>query len=1093
MEKRSQQVAEIERIVHASIESFTVVRRNGSVAPLNIQRIREVVEWACEGLDVNPIELESMLTMKLVDKTTTRLIQKNLIQAALEACSLEEPDWRYVAGRLEAWELWKDIVVDRGYGYDYYVKFIYQQVEKELYDRRILTYSAEELEEASTWIVPERDKDYDHAGMVLFKKRYLLKNELPQEALLTSALLLALPEKPENRLFWAKQIYDAVSLRKLSLATPMLANLRSPNGSATSCFICAMDDTLESIFAELTNAARISKYGGGVGMNISRIRATGSSVSGRPNASGGVVPWAKLLNDTAIAVDQGGSRAGAITVSLDIWHFDIPVFLEMQTENGDQRLKAYDLFPQLVIPDEFMRRVKSKEDWTLVCPYEVKQVFGINLPELWGEKFEIAYQEIEANCDRLSLVKKVNARDLFKEIMRTQVETGLPYLSFKDTINKANPNQHDGYIPGTNLCVAPETKILTSQGHLAIGSLKNQFVEVWNGEQWSKVQIKQTGSDQKLLRVHLSNGEVIDCTYYHHFYLQEGNKQVKIEAQNLKQGDKLIKYQLPVIDHPSSPDFPYAYTHGCFCGDGSVGKGKVPIPEIDLYATKKQLLPYLTVRNKQWSNGTIIKERNEIAVCHEEKYDRIVCKLPFDLPEKFTVPTAQYSLQSRLDWFAGLLDTDGSVVRNESNESFQIVSINKQFLLEIRLMLQTLGIDSKVTQARKATYTFFPEQNASYFCQTAYRLLVSSSDLYLLAELGLKTNRLQWTKRKPQRNASQYIRVTNIEYTDRVSDTFCFTEPKRHMGMFNGVLTGQCVESYSNVKPGELAHTCNLVSLNAANIEDNEWEEICAIAVHLLDNSIDITTTPIVESKAHNDRYRTIGVGVMGLADWLAKKELTYTHLEEIDHLFEDIAYHCTKTSADLAVERGYYPAFEGSEWSKGNLLGAKNPQFFLENSYNTTRWDKLRFQITSTGIRNSHITAIAPNTSSSLIQGCTASILPVFSRFFLDKWAKGTVPIMPPFIKDKFWFYKENKTLNQKVVVMATSVMQKWIDTGISMELLFNLNEGVYYQDRAISAKDIYETLILAWEQKCKAVYYIRTVQKDSFKEISECSSCAN
>lgn len=791
-----------------------------------------------------------------------------------------------------------------------------------------------------------------------------------------------------------------------------------------------------------------------------------------------------------------GRRAGAITVSLDIWHLDIPAFLEMQTENGDQRLKAYDVFPQLVIPDEFMRRVKGGQDWTLVCPYEVKQVFGINLPELWGDRFEIAYSEIESNLDQLSLTRKIKARELFKEIMRTQVETGLPYLAFKDTINKANPNQHDGYIPATNLCVAPETKVLTDQGQITISELEGKTTNIWNGEEWSEVLVRKTGENQRLLRIHLSNGETIDCTYSHHFYLQQDDKQVRVEAQSLKEGDKLIKYELPVIDIPDSPDFPYAYTHGCFCGDGSFSSEAKPKPEIDLYGLKQKLLPFLDVRNKLRASGTVTKELSQVAIYKDSKQDRIVCKLPLDMLEKFVVPTANYSIQSRLDWIAGLLDTDGTVVRNEDNEAFQICSINKQFLLNIRLMLQTLGVDSKVTLANLSGYKLLPNGKKGYkeyFCQNSYRLLISSNGLYQLANLGLKTNRLKWTKKKPQRNASRFISVTQIEHTDRISDTYCFTENKRHMGMFNGVLTGQCTESYSNVKPNELAHTCNLVSLNAANINDDEWEDTCAIAVHLLDNSIDITTTPIIESKNHNDRYRTIGVGVMGFADWLAKKEITYTHLEEISRFFEDIAYYTTKTSADLAIERGSYPAFEGSEWSKGNLLGAKPPEFFKQKAYNLEQWNQLRSQILTTGIRNSHINAIAPNTSSSLVQGCTASILPVFSRFFMDKWAKGTVPVMPPFIKERFWFYKENKTLNQKVVVMATSVMQQWIDTGISMELLFNLNEGIYYEGRALSAKDIYDVLFLAWEQECKAVYYVRTVQKDSFKEVAECSSCSN
>ena len=186
----------------------------------------------------------------------------------------------------------------------------------------------------------------------------------------------------------------------------------------------------------------------------------------------------------------------------------------------------------------------------------------------------------------------------------------------------------------------------------------------------------------------------------------------------------------------------------------------------------------------------------------------------------------------------------------------------------------------------------------------------------------------------------------------------------------------------------------------------------------------------------------------MGLADWLAKRHLTYNHLPEISNLFEDIGYYCTAASMDLAKERGAYPAFAGSEWSKGHLVGAKPVEWFLENASQPERWQTLSQAIQEHGIRNSHITAIAPNTSSSLVQGCTASVLPVYSRFFYEKWAKGTVPVAPPYIRDHFWFYSENKTLDQRKVIQAIATMQQWIDTGISMELLFNLNAGVYFPD---------------------------------------------
>jgi len=740
--------------------NLQVVRRDGSTASLDISKIRAVVQWACNDLDVSPIVLESSLKTRLRNGVTTREIQDNLIDCALQMCSTEEPDWRYVAGRLHIWSLWKDTLVSRGYQYGDYWRTVELQIAAGRYDQRILTYSRAELEEANTWIVSDWDTDYDYAGAVLLTKRYLCKDELPQEAFLTCALLLASVETPNERLLWARRFYEAFARRQISLATPILANLRVPGGSLSSCFITAMDDDLESIFGTITDTARISKNGGGVGVNVSRIRATGSWVMGKANASGGVIPWAKLLNDTAIAVNQGGRRAGAVTVSLDIWHLDVPEFLECQTENGDQRRKTYDIFPQLVIPDEFMRRVEARADWLLVDPYEVRTKLGIELAELWGEKFEAAYARIEeaAKTETLTLYRFVNARDLFKSIMRTQLETGLPYLWFKDTANRANPNKHQGYIPGGNLCQ----------------------------------------------------------------------------------------------------------------------------------------------------------------------------------------------------------------------------------------------------------------------------------------------------------------------------------------------------ESWSNVKPGVEAHTCNLCSLNLANLDAETLPVACEAAVRLLDNTIEITNTPFPASALHNRKYRTIGVGAMGLADWLAKRHLSYRDLGAISELFEDIGYHCTRASMQLARDRGAYPAFQGSEWSKGKLIGAKSVDWFLHHASKPERWIWLANDIQRYGIRNSHITAIAPNTSSSLVQGCTASVLPVYSRFFYDKWAKGAVPIAPPFIRDCFWFYPENKTLNQEVVVRAVATMQQWIDTGISMELLFNLNQGVYFPeepDRCLQAKDIYETLMLAWREGCKAIYYIRTVQKDAFKEEAEngCGACAN
>jgi len=1063
---------------------YRVIKRNGEKAPLDITKIRKVITTSSTGLDVNPLTLESSLTLSFRNDITTKEIQQEIINCALKLTSVEQPDWRILAGRLLVYNLYKEAILNRG-GVTDYVKFVHLAVEKGLYDKKILDYTDEELGKAQTFLVKERDDDFDYAGANLLINRYLISEEgkafeLPQEAFLTISLLLASNE--ENRLEVAKQFYDAISLRKISLATPLLSNLRKPNGNLSSCFIVAMDDNIESIFYVVNQIAQISKNGGGVGVNISRIRANGADIKGTPNASGGVIPWVRILNDTAVAVNQLGKRAGAVTVALDVWHHDIEQFLELQTENGDQRRKAFDIFPQVVLPDLFMQRVEENASWTLFDPHEIRSKFGIELAELWGSKFEEAYLNLELD-PTIKLKKVVGAKEIMKHIMKSQVETGMPYIFFKDTVNKTNPNQHDGMIGSGNLCVAPETKVLTDKGHITIGDHEGDVVNVWNGEEFSETTIRKTGENQELIAVELSNGETIECTSYHHFYIQQGFADGKIQkvcASELRNGDKLIKFNLPVIE--GDMEFPYAYTHGFFCGDGTVEKD---IPIIYLYGEKIKLrdkLEYRAIRS------------------YKEGDKRMVVRPYLDICPKFEVPNNTYTIRSRLNWLAGLLDSDGCVARNGTNESLQITSVDKGFLLEIRLMLQTLGIDSKVIDSLPERQSLMPDGKGGlklYDCRATYRLLISSSALYKLAQLGLQTHRLEFEVREPQRNAEQFIKVIAVVKTGRISDTYCFTESKRNMGMFNGVLTGQCVESFSNFKPSKyvttlfnehpnlpriinytepgLVHTCNLVSINLANVGDKELEKVCSNAVRILDNTIDITEVPIMEGKLHNNRYRTIGVGSMGLADYLAKRNVTYsTSHEVVNKLFENIAYFSVKASMELAKERGKYEAFEGSEWSKGIVFG---------KSELTGRWAELIADIKQYGIRNSQILAIAPNTSSSLLQGCTASILPIFSKFYIDKNSKGATPICPPFIGSKFWYYQENKNINQKTIVEIVSIIQGWTDTGISMELIYNFNND-------ISAREIYETIALAWKSQIKTIYYTRSIQKTVDES---CVSCAN
>ena len=409
----------------------------------------------CEGLEINLQSFEKYLDSIYSQNISSEKIQDILINYAVSMTSFEESDWTYLAGKLLMRKTQEGVFKNRGFSYGNFYETIKKMVELGVYDSRLKEYGEEEIRELEKEIDISRDMIYDYAGANMFVNRYLLKYsgkifELPQEVFMCIAMLLAINE--ENRVLVAKNFYNALSLKKISLATPILANLRVPNGNLSSCFITAMDDNIESIFYNIDTIAKISKNGGGAGLNISRIRAKNSMVNGYHNASGGVIPWIKIINDTAVAVNQQGRRAGAVTVALDSWHLDIESFLELQTENGDQRGKAYDIYPQVVVSDLFMERVEKNLEWTLLDPYEIRMKYGVELCELYGKEFEKKYLEIEKDRD-IILKKIVKARELFKEIMKTQIETGMPYIFFKDRANLMNHNSHVGMIGNGNLCM----------------------------------------------------------------------------------------------------------------------------------------------------------------------------------------------------------------------------------------------------------------------------------------------------------------------------------------------------------------------------------------------------------------------------------------------------------------------------------------------------------------------------------------------------------------------------------------------------------------------------------------------------------------
>ena len=391
-------------------------------------------------------------------------IRNSVIQISLELTTDSEPKWQYVASKLYIDKLYDDVRKNRGLDkdsevYKNFYEFIVDMTERKLYGGYILkNYSKDDIEELEKVINPERDFIFTYSGIDLLSKRYLIEDfnrkvlELPQQMFMGIAMHLAIPEKKEKRLYWAKRFYDVLSALKATMATPTMANARKPFYQLSSCFIDTVEDSLKGIYKSLDNFANVSKFGGGMGVYIGKVRAMGSTIRGFKGAAGGVIPWVKLFNDTAVAVDQLGVRNGSVAIWLDAWHKDLPEFLQLRTNNGDDRKKAHDIFPGLCYPDLFWKLAENDIDsnWYMMCPHEIRSIKGYNLEDFYGDEWEEKYYEC-VNDDRIEK-RIMSVKDIVRLIIKSAAETGTPFAFYRDTANKMNPNKHKGMIYSSNLC-----------------------------------------------------------------------------------------------------------------------------------------------------------------------------------------------------------------------------------------------------------------------------------------------------------------------------------------------------------------------------------------------------------------------------------------------------------------------------------------------------------------------------------------------------------------------------------------------------------------------------------------------------------------
>ncbi|TYR82049.1 ribonucleoside-diphosphate reductase subunit alpha [Priestia megaterium] len=442
------------------------------VNTIEISNLEEVTAYiqqlanAFPQLDFSLYEEKVTQTITVKENMTNEKIANVLILAALERISMDEPDWTYVAADVHLNELYRKASENRGYAktekYGSLYELIQHLTKIGIYNQQLLqAYSEEEINELAMVINPERDRLFTYIGLLTLADRYLATShdkkvyELPQERFLIIAMTLMLQEKKEKRIELVKESYWALSNLYMTVATPTLANAGKSYGQLSSCFIDTIDDSLRGIYDSNTDLATLSKNGGGIGVYLGHIRSRGSDIKGFKGVSSGTIPWMKQLNNTAVSVDQLGQRQGAIAVYLDVWHKDIFSFLDARLNNGDERQRTHDLFTGVCLPDLFMEAVEKREDWYLFDPHEVRTVMGYSLEDFYDEEegsgsFRTRYFECVAN-EALSK-ERVPAIEIFKRIMISQLETGTPYMFYRDTVNRANQNRHQGMIYCSNLC-----------------------------------------------------------------------------------------------------------------------------------------------------------------------------------------------------------------------------------------------------------------------------------------------------------------------------------------------------------------------------------------------------------------------------------------------------------------------------------------------------------------------------------------------------------------------------------------------------------------------------------------------------------------
>ena len=842
-------------------QEMQVIKRDGTLQEVSfdkiLQRVKKIGNEVIPPLTIN----YSQLIMKVIDQLYEKIPTYVIDELTAEQCAAlttKHLDYATLANRIVVSNNHK-ITTDSFYTAmeTLYMHQDIHGVQKPLISLDIWTIIQHNQTALERIIDYERDYLFDYFGFKTLERSYLLRAngvlvERPQHMWLRVALGIHFAD-----LLAVKETYDLLSQKYFTHATPTLYNAGTPHPQLSSCYLLSLEaDSIDGIYNTLKDCAQISKWAGGIGLHIHNIRATGTPIVGTNGQSNGIVPMLQVFNATARYVDQGGGkRNGSFAIYLEPWHADVEMFLDLKKNHGDEEMRARDLFYALWVPDLFMEKVKADADWALFCPHKCP-----GLADCYGEAFTQLYNQYVAEGKANKVMK---ARALWFKILDSQMETGTPYLLYKDAANQKSNQQNLGVIKSSNLCVAPETLILTDNGYLEIKTLEGQQINVWNGEEFSATTVYKTGVNQEMLTIETSDGCILDCTPYHKFYIQNttdnnANNHDAVEAYKLNAGDTLIQCEYPIINGTE-------------------------IYDANNYAFSPTIVPL---------NASLQTKINWLSqYCSEGLYDSNIVNDTLYISHMHNTMVSDINV---------LLQT------SSLNETLHILSpIYKSVVLKIKLLLQTCGIHSTIV-----IDTLNPT------------LIVKPVELYKLIALGFTSlrdtvrfdsNCSAGAKHAGAKHAGATIK--KVTRTGRVADTYCFNESKKHAGIFNGIITAQCSEIIEYSDAEETA-VCNLASISLSKFINSDktfnydlLHQVTKVVTTNLNKIIDVNFYPTEKTRVSNLLHRPIGIGVQGLADAFALMDIAY-HSDEalqVNKLIFETLYHAAlERSNELSQERIY-------------------------------------------------------------------------------------------------------------------------------------------------------------------------------------------